>query len=94
MANTRQSAKRARQAKKRETRNTLLRTQTKTALKKAVQALKTKNAEAKSFFVEAVRALDKAGTSGQFPKGKASRKISRLTMLAKKIFPEALNFKN
>ena len=94
MANTRQSAKRARQANKRQARNTIVKSATRTALSKAVEAIKTKDAsKAKEAYVQAIRALSKAASKGVIPAGRASRKISRLTALAKGALPEALNFK-
>src|SRR5687768_5429558 len=91
MANTRQSAKRARQAKRRETRNQISESATKTAVKQALDAIKAKNADqAKTAYNSAVRALGKAASKGVIPTGRASRKISRLTLLVKKTLPEIL----
>jgi hypothetical protein len=41
----------------------------------------------------AVKALSKAASKGTIPKSRASRKISRLTLLAKKILPDSLPIK-
>ncbi len=91
MANTRQSAKRARQTLKRQDRNTQVRSATRSALKAAVEALRSKDVtKAKAAYREAVRALSKAASRGSIPKGRASRKISRLTQFVKKILPETL----
>lgn len=92
MANTRQSTKRARQAVKRQARNTAVKSNTKTALRKALSAVKPDGdvAQAKEAYLAAVRALDKAASKGSIPKGRASRKISRLTLLAKKTLPQIL----
>ncbi len=94
MANTRQSSKRAKQADKRQVRNTVVRSATKSALRTAFEALKGKDVEkAKDAYKQAVRALAKAASKGAIPKGRASRKISRITLFIKKNNPAALNFK-
>lgn len=91
MANTRQSTKRALQAKKRQARNTIVRSATRTALRDALAALKAKDvAQAKDAYKAAVRALSKAATKGGLPKGRAARKVSRLTLLVKKTLPAVL----
>jgi small subunit ribosomal protein S20 len=91
MANKRQSTKRAGQAEKRQARNTTVRTATKTAVKKAVEAVQAKDlGKAKEAYLAAVKALSKAASRGVLPKTRASRKISRLSLLAKKLLPEAL----
>lgn len=85
MANKRQSAKRVRQADKRRTRNVVVRSQTKTTVKKALDAIAKKDLEAaKTAYQEAVRTLAKAGSRGAMPRNRAARKISRLTLLLKK----------
>lgn len=93
MANTRKSAKRARQADKRQTRNQIIKSSTRTAVKKAVDAIKSADkqdaAQLKQSYVAAVKALDKAVSKGSIPKRRASRKISRLTRLLKKTAPAA-----
>lgn len=94
MANTRQSGKRAGQTKKREERNIVTRSATKTAVRKAVEAISKKTAESLDSYVLAIRTLSKAASKGSIPKARAARKISRLTKLAKKVNPTALNFKN
>jgi small subunit ribosomal protein S20 len=85
MANTRQSAKRARQAKARQSRNTIVRSVTRTILRTAIEALRERDGDkAKQAYMAAVKALSKAASKGTIPKGRAARKISRLTHLAKK----------
>lgn len=85
MANTRQSAKRATQAKKRQTQNTIVRSATKSAVKSAITAIqKLDVAKAKEAYMDAVKALSKAASKGAIPKGRAARKISRLTLFVKK----------
>jgi small subunit ribosomal protein S20 len=94
MANTRKSAKRARQATKKNARNTIVKSSTKSALKTALDAIRNQDvALAKEAYVGAIRALSKAASKGVIPKTRAARKISRLTNLAKKSLPTALNFK-
>ena len=85
MANTRQSSKRAKQEEKRNVRNTSVRSATKSAVKSAVDAVKTLDvAAAKEAYTKAIRVLAKAASKGAIPKGRASRKISRLTLLLAK----------
>jgi small subunit ribosomal protein S20 len=94
MANKRQSAKRSKQANARQERNNSVKSATKTAVKKAIEAVQTQDLnKAKEAYMMAVKALSKAATKGTIPKARASRKISRLTLLAKKILPDALPIK-
>ena len=97
MANTRKSTKRAKQALKRNTRNQIVRSSTKTALRDALRALQTppsKDANVTSLaqqaYHTAVKALSKAASKGALPPRRAARKISRLARLAKKQLPAAL----
>jgi small subunit ribosomal protein S20 len=95
MANKRQSTKRAKQSVKRTDRNQIVKTATKTAVKKAIEAVQEKDlGKAKEAYMLAVKALSKAASKGSIPKSRASRKISRLTVLAKKMLPEALPAKS
>jgi small subunit ribosomal protein S20 len=95
MANKKQAAKRAGQAAKRQTRNTTLKSATKSAVKKAIEAVQSKDmGKAKEAYMMAVKALSKAASRGTIPKTRASRKISRLTLLAKKILPDSLPIKS
>ncbi|MEK6579062.1 MAG: 30S ribosomal protein S20 [Bdellovibrionota bacterium] len=90
MANTRQSTKRAAQTVKKQARNSTVRSSTQTALRNAIEAIKTKkDGGAQTAYLSAVRALSKAATKGAIPPGRAARKISRLTLLAKRVFPAA-----
>jgi small subunit ribosomal protein S20 len=94
MANKKQSAKRATQAVKRQAKNSTVKSATKTAVKKAIEAVQAKDmGQAKEAYTLAIKALSKAASKGTIPKTRASRKISRLTLLAKKIFPDALPIK-
>jgi len=92
MANTRQAAKRALQSDKKFARNQKTRTITKNILRNALNVtLSTKDkSEALAQYNLAIKALGKAGTKGALPKGRVSRKISRLTRLLKKTHPDAL----
>ena len=94
MANKRQSAKRATQAAKRQVRNNTVKSATKSAIKKAIEAVQTKDlGKAKEAYALAVKALSKAASKGTIPKARASRKIGRLTLFAKKLLPDALPIK-
>lgn len=91
MANTRQSEKRARQNDKRRTRNIINRSATRTALTKAIDAVKTRDlGKAKEAYASAIKALSKAASKGAIPKTRAARKIARLTALVKKSIPDVL----
>ena len=80
MANTRQSAKRARQAIKRQARNQAVRTSTRSALRAALTAIRANDVAAAGVaYKTAVRNLSKAVSKGAIPAGRASRKVSRLT---------------
>jgi small subunit ribosomal protein S20 len=88
MANTRKSTKRAGQAKKRQARNVIIRSATKSALRDALAAIQAKDvAKAKEAYMAAVKALSKAASKGGIPQGRAARKISRLTLFVKKTLP-------
>lgn len=90
MANTRQSAKRARQSEKRQAQNKAVRGATKSVLAKAIEAVKKGDAKtAKETYIDAVKALSKAASKGAIPKQRAARKISRLTALSKKATTQA-----
>ena len=94
MANKRQSAKRATQALKHQARNSTVKSSTKTAVRKAVEAVTKKDtALGAESYMAAIKALSKAASKGTIPKTRASRKISRLTILAKKLLPDALPIK-
>jgi small subunit ribosomal protein S20 len=91
MANTRKSTKRARQSDDRKARNLTVRSASRTVLRAAIEAVRGKDAaKAKEAYQAAIKGLSKAASKGALPKGRASRKISRLTLMAKKIFPDLL----
>jgi small subunit ribosomal protein S20 len=86
MANTRQSTKRARQSLKKKDQNQIVKTATRSAIKDALDSLNTplstKDAsKVKEAYSAAVRALSKAASKGVIPKGRAARKIGRLTRM-------------
>lgn len=91
MANTRTATKRARQALRRNARNQIIRSNAKSALRSAIEALQKKDATlTQSAYQNAVKTLSKAASKGAIPKSRAARKISRLTLLAKKAAPAAV----
>ena len=98
MANTRQSTKRARQTTRRKSRNQIIRTTTKTSIKRVLEVFsdaikKNENLDlAKAAYTQAVKALSKAASKGAIPAGRAARKISRLTHFIKKTLPNILPF--
>lgn len=94
MANVRTSAKRAKQEIKRNTRNQIVKATTRSALKGAIDALKSQNLDkAKAAYTTALKVVSKAASKGSIPKNRAARKISRLTRLIKKSLPKVLSAK-
>jgi small subunit ribosomal protein S20 len=94
MANTRQSLKRTRIEKKRTIKNTANKSVTKTAVRVAVAAIAKGDVKpAQEAYLLAIKALSKAASKGAIPKGRAARKISRLTLLAKKTKAEIVDSK-
>ena len=80
MTRTKSAEKRTRQSRKRNIRNTIVKSQIKTGVRKLLTAVGTKNIEqAKSAFKEVLPIIDKAASKGVLHKNTASRKISRLT---------------
>ena len=91
MANTRKSTKRAGQTKKRQARNNIVRSSTRSAVKQMMDLVKSKDAaKVKDAYTKAIKALGKAASKGAIPQGRASRKISRLTHFLKSNLPAAL----
>lgn len=79
MANTKSAEKRNRQSQKRRVRNTAVRTTVKNVLKKAREAVATKDpAKAKEALREVTRGLHKAATKGVLHPRNAARRIARL----------------
>jgi small subunit ribosomal protein S20 len=90
LANTHSAQKRNRQALKRRARNTSIRTTVKTAVKKAREAVLSKDpAKAKVAILAATRAIDKAASKGVLHAKNASRRISRLAQSMAKAAPAA-----
>lgn len=86
MANIKSAKKRIKVIAKKTMRNKMVKSATKTAIKKVVVAAQNGNKEeAKAFLVEAIRTIDKACTKGVYHKNNASRKKSRLYKLVNKI---------
>ena len=80
MANIKSAKKRIKVIAKKTLRNRIIKTQTKTAIKKFVAAIETGDQTlAKVALTNAISALDKATTKGIIHKNSASRKKSRLT---------------
>lgn len=81
MANHKSAIKRIKQNERRRIRNKAVRTRVKNvtkALREAVAA----NTDVEAKLREAIQVIDRAASKGVIPKRRASRKISRLTMLA------------
>lgn len=78
--------KRARQAKKRHLRNKSVKTAIKTATKKVITAVEEKDREkVQKELLEAIKIISRAASKGIIHKNAASRKISRLTVIANKV---------
>jgi small subunit ribosomal protein S20 len=83
LANTKSAEKRNRQAQKRRARNTIVRTRVKGALKKAREAISTKDAAKTGDAVkDAIKTLSKAASKGVLHPRNAARRIARLTKAA------------
>ncbi len=83
MANTKSAQKRNRQALKRRARNVAVRSQVRSALKKAREAFATKDpAKAQEALRAAAATLNKAASKGVLHARNASRRIARLTKAA------------
>jgi small subunit ribosomal protein S20 len=78
VANTKSALKRMRQNEKRRTRNRMVRSQVRTAVKTARAAVGERGADARSAVLAAMRALDKAVTKGIVHRNTAARKKSAL----------------
>ncbi len=94
MANTRQSGKRARAADKRQKENQVHRTTSRSAVKMALDAIKSGDvAKVKEAYQNAISTLAKTASKKALPKGRAARKTSRLTKLIKKTLPQVFSAK-
>ena len=82
LANSKSAKKRIKIIAKRTLRNRIVKTQTKTAVKKLKTALDSGNqGETKAALARAISTIDKAASKGVFHKNNASRKVSRLTKM-------------
>ncbi len=85
MANIKSAKKRIKVIKKKTLRNKMIKSQTKSAVKKVVSALSNHNVEeAKANLKGAIIAIDKACSKGVYHKNNAARKKSRLTKAVNK----------
>ena len=83
MANTKSAEKRNRQAQKRRARNATVKSTVKTAVKKAREAIASKDpARAQAAVREAETALMKAASKGVLHKRNVARRVSRLQKAA------------
>ena len=82
MANHKSAAKRARQAPKRTTRNTNVKSSVKTFEKKLLKAIETKSADVAEALKAYTSRVMQAVTKGSIKKETANRKISRLSTRA------------
>ncbi len=81
MANTKQSAKRARQGEKNRQHNVALRSRMRTAIKNVLKAVESGNAdEANTLYKAAVPQIDTMVNKGLIHKNKAARTKSRLNI--------------
>jgi len=79
LANTKSAIKRIRQNEKRRLRNRMVKSQTRTYIKKAIKVMESKDSEAaKAAALAAIKALDKAAEKGILHKNNAARRKSRL----------------
>ena len=90
MAKTKSAEKRIRQSEKRRERNIIVKSQVKTAVKKLLLAVESRNLEKSKVSLEkAISVIDKAAAKGVIHKNTASRKISRLTKKVNTLSQEA-----
>ncbi len=86
LANTRQAAKRARQAEKHRQHNASMRSMMRTYIKATVTAIASNDLEAaKSAYETAVPVIDRMASKGLIHKNKAARHKSRLNAHIKKM---------
>ena len=80
MATHRSAEKRDRQNKKRKIRNTAVKSQTKTEIKKVLAAVDEQDLDSSvKALKSAIQVIKKAASKGVYHKNNASRKVSRLT---------------
>jgi len=86
LANIKSAKKRIKVIARKTLRNKMIKSRTKTAIKKVLVAVNTGNKDdAKVALVNAITTIDKAASKGVFHKNNASRKKSRLTKLVNKL---------
>lgn len=86
MANIKSAKKRILVNSKKALRNKMIKSQTKTAIKKVVVAAQAGDKEAaKAALLKATSCIDKAAIKGVYHRNTASRKISRLNKMVNKI---------
>lgn len=89
MANHKSAVKRNRQSIKLRERNRAVRSGVKTAAAGALEAIRKDAKAAASVISQAASVLDKAARKGSIPKGRASRKVSRLQKARNKALASA-----
>lgn len=86
LANIKSAKKRIKVIAKKTLRNKIIKSSTKTAIKKVIIAVEANNKEeAKVALVNAIKTIDKATSKGVYHKNNGSRKKSRLTKFVNKI---------
>ena len=86
MANTKQAAKRARQAEKRRISNRWQKSKMNTFIKRVIEAVESANLEkAQQEYREVASILDKHATKGLIHRNKAARHKSRLNVMIKSL---------
>ena len=86
MANIKSAKKRIKVTMKKALRNKMIKSRTKTAMKKVVTACTANDAAAaRQALTGAVRTIDKATSKGVYHKNNAARKKSKLTRMVNKI---------
>jgi len=86
LANIKSAKKRIKVIAKKTLRNKIIKSRTRTAIKKVIVAIEAGNkSDASTALVSAVSSIDRAMTKGVFHKNNASRKKSRLTKLVNKM---------
>lgn len=86
MANIKSAKKRIKVSAKKSLRNKMIKSKTKTAIKKVIVASEAGNKEgAATALANAVKTIDKAASKGIYHKNNAARKKSRLAKMVNKI---------
>ena len=86
MANIKSAKKRIKVTLKKTLRNKIIKSRTKTAIKKVVLAIKSADKElSRAAFINASKIIDKATSKGIYHKNNAARKKSKLAKMINKI---------